>query len=251
MRTPRRRPRRDSRPAWAPDHLADTVDQLCALSARKLASLRGRGHLFVHVTDQALRTRTGIARVEGLGPIDIPSSPTSSATPTSPSTPSSTSATAAAPTPTSTPRPPRTTSGPRPAATSSPTAPAPPPARTSTSTTTTPTTPPDHPARPAPTTAAPSADDTTAGRPTAATPAAPSDPADTSGRHPTASALLVDHTGTRRLDDDQADLILTAPDRRRDLRPTGPARPRELTRRRRVPVRRASWAGAPPPGARW
>jgi hypothetical protein len=60
-----------SRPAWAPEHLAHTVDQLCALSSRKLASLRGRGHLFVHVTDEALRTRTGIARVEGLGPVDI------------------------------------------------------------------------------------------------------------------------------------------------------------------------------------
>ncbi len=69
-RRPRRRPRR-RRPAWAPEHLAHTVDQLCALSARKLASLRGRGDLFVHVTDETLRTRTGIARVEGLGPVDI------------------------------------------------------------------------------------------------------------------------------------------------------------------------------------
>ncbi|KRE99115.1 hypothetical protein ASG88_15400 [Nocardioides sp. Soil777] len=60
-----------SRPAWAPEHLADTLGRLCALSSRKLASLRGRGHLYVHVTDEALRTRTGIARVEGLGPVDI------------------------------------------------------------------------------------------------------------------------------------------------------------------------------------
>ncbi len=59
------------RPVWAPEHLADTVDRLCCLSARRLASLRGRGRLFVHVTDTALRTRTGIARVEGLGPVDV------------------------------------------------------------------------------------------------------------------------------------------------------------------------------------
>lgn len=58
-------------PAWAPDHLADTVERLCRLPARRLASLRGRGHLFVHVTDEALRTRTGIARVEGVGPVPV------------------------------------------------------------------------------------------------------------------------------------------------------------------------------------
>lgn len=58
-------------PAWAPDHLADTVDKLCALPARRLASLRGRGRLFVHVTDEALRTGRGVARVEGVGPIDV------------------------------------------------------------------------------------------------------------------------------------------------------------------------------------
>ena len=58
-------------PAWAPDHLADTVERLCALPARRLARLRNRGRLFVHVTDEALRTRTGIARIEGVGPIDI------------------------------------------------------------------------------------------------------------------------------------------------------------------------------------
>ncbi|PUA80174.1 hypothetical protein C7S10_16710 [Nocardioides currus] len=58
-------------PAWAPDHLADTVDKLCALPAHKLARLRGRGRLFVHITDEALRTRTGVARIEGVGPIDV------------------------------------------------------------------------------------------------------------------------------------------------------------------------------------
>lgn len=58
-------------PVGAPDHLAATVERLCGLSARRLASLRGRGQLFVHVTDAALRTRTGIARVEGVGPVDV------------------------------------------------------------------------------------------------------------------------------------------------------------------------------------
>ncbi|MGF9760893.1 hypothetical protein AAII07_37480 [Microvirga sp. 0TCS3.31] len=58
-------------PAWPPDHMADTVDRLCSLPARKLAMLRGRGRLFVHLTDDALRTGRGIARVEGVGPIDV------------------------------------------------------------------------------------------------------------------------------------------------------------------------------------
>lgn len=58
-------------PAWMPDHTAETLGKLCALPARRLASLRGRGRLFVHVTDEALRTGTGVARIEGVGPIDI------------------------------------------------------------------------------------------------------------------------------------------------------------------------------------
>ena len=58
-------------PAWAPDHMADTVERLCALPSRRLARLRGRGRLFVHITDEALRTRTGVARIEGVGPLDI------------------------------------------------------------------------------------------------------------------------------------------------------------------------------------
>jgi hypothetical protein len=58
-------------PAWAPGHLADTVDRLCSLSTRKLARLRGRGRLFVHLTDDALHTGRGVARVEGVGPIDV------------------------------------------------------------------------------------------------------------------------------------------------------------------------------------
>ena len=58
-------------PAWAPDHLAQTVDRLCSLTSQQLARLRGRGRLFVHLTDEALRTREGVARVEGVGPIDV------------------------------------------------------------------------------------------------------------------------------------------------------------------------------------
>lgn len=61
----------DGQPAWAPDHMAATVRQLCRLPARTLASLRGRARLFVHVTDEALRSRSGIARVEGVGPVSI------------------------------------------------------------------------------------------------------------------------------------------------------------------------------------
>ena len=58
-------------PAWAPDHLVETVDRLCALPARRLARLRNRSRLFVHLTDETLRTGTGVARVEGVGPIDL------------------------------------------------------------------------------------------------------------------------------------------------------------------------------------
>jgi hypothetical protein len=58
-------------PAWAPDHMAHTVDKLCSLPARKLAQLRGRGRRFVHLTDDTLRTGRGVARIEGVGPIDV------------------------------------------------------------------------------------------------------------------------------------------------------------------------------------
>lgn len=58
-------------PAWAPDHTRDTVERLCALPAGRLASLRGRGRLFVHLTDAALRSGRGVARIEGVGPIDV------------------------------------------------------------------------------------------------------------------------------------------------------------------------------------
>ncbi|GAB3026640.1 hypothetical protein GCM10011376_13300 [Nocardioides flavus (ex Wang et al. 2016)] len=58
-------------PAWAPEHIDETVARLTTLPAHRLARLRGRGRLFVHVTDEALRTRTGVARIEGVGPIDV------------------------------------------------------------------------------------------------------------------------------------------------------------------------------------
>ena len=58
-------------PAWAPSHLMETVERVSTLPARSLAALRGRGRLFVHLTDTALRTGTGIARIEGVGAIDV------------------------------------------------------------------------------------------------------------------------------------------------------------------------------------
>ncbi|KRE95521.1 hypothetical protein ASG76_07725 [Nocardioides sp. Soil774] len=61
----------DERPAWAADDLAETVATLCSLPARRLARLRNRGRLFVHVSEEALRTGVGVARVEGVGPIDV------------------------------------------------------------------------------------------------------------------------------------------------------------------------------------
>ena len=63
--------REPEEPAWASDHMADTIERLCGLSSRKLAQLRSRGRLFVHVTDEALRSGNGVARVEGVGPIDV------------------------------------------------------------------------------------------------------------------------------------------------------------------------------------
>ncbi|WP_104105454.1 hypothetical protein [Nocardioides sp. 616] len=58
----------ESRPAWAPDHLLRTVERLATMSTRQLAALRGRGQVFVHVTDTSLLRQAGLARVEGLGP---------------------------------------------------------------------------------------------------------------------------------------------------------------------------------------
>jgi hypothetical protein len=58
----------DHRPAWAPGHLTETLAGLAAMSTRQLAALRPKAVVHVHLTDEALRTRTGVARVEDLGP---------------------------------------------------------------------------------------------------------------------------------------------------------------------------------------
>ena len=58
-------------PAWPPHHLDALLGRLVSLSTRQLAALRGRGTLFVHVTDESLRRGTGLARVEGVGPIRV------------------------------------------------------------------------------------------------------------------------------------------------------------------------------------
>jgi hypothetical protein len=56
------------RPVWAPGHLAQTLAGLAALSTRQLATLRPKAVVHVHLTDEALRSWTGVARVEDLGP---------------------------------------------------------------------------------------------------------------------------------------------------------------------------------------
>jgi len=61
----------DSQPAWLPAHTAGALEKFCNLPTRHLERLRNRGRLFVHITDEALRTGVGVARVEGIGPIDI------------------------------------------------------------------------------------------------------------------------------------------------------------------------------------
>ena len=57
------------RPAWAPSHLDSTLGRLASMSTRQLASMRGKGTVFVHVTDRDLLRQSGIARVEGQGPM--------------------------------------------------------------------------------------------------------------------------------------------------------------------------------------
>ncbi len=57
------------RPVWAPSHLDRTLGRLAELSTRQLAALRGKGRVFVHLTDRALARGAGVARVEGLGPM--------------------------------------------------------------------------------------------------------------------------------------------------------------------------------------
>ncbi|MEJ7796417.1 MAG: hypothetical protein WKF50_12760, partial [Nocardioides sp.] len=56
-------------PAWAPDHLTDTAERLASMSTRQLAALRGRGTVFVHLSEAAVRQQAGLARVEGHGPM--------------------------------------------------------------------------------------------------------------------------------------------------------------------------------------
>lgn len=57
------------RPVWAPADLEALVERLASMSTRQLAALRGRGVVFVHVTDRALAGQAGVARVEGQGPM--------------------------------------------------------------------------------------------------------------------------------------------------------------------------------------
>ena len=59
----------DRRPVWAPAHLAQTLAGLAALACCQLASLRPKAIVHVHLTDQALQGRTGLARIEALGPV--------------------------------------------------------------------------------------------------------------------------------------------------------------------------------------
>jgi hypothetical protein len=56
-------------PAWAPDDLSETAERLASLSPRQLAAMRGRAQVFVHLTEEALRGQSGVARIEGLGPV--------------------------------------------------------------------------------------------------------------------------------------------------------------------------------------
>jgi hypothetical protein len=66
-------PQESGRPVWAPEHLADTTERLASLTPRQLASMHGRGTVFVHVTEQSLTRQAGIARVEGVGPMLVQS----------------------------------------------------------------------------------------------------------------------------------------------------------------------------------
>src|SRR5690606_10806735 len=61
------------RPVWAPEHLDSTVERLASMSTRQLACLRGRGVVFVHLTDTSLLQQAGIARVEAQGPMLVQS----------------------------------------------------------------------------------------------------------------------------------------------------------------------------------
>ncbi len=139
-RTSRSRERSDQRPVWAPDHLDRLLGHLAGMSTRQLAALRPRARLFVHITDDTLRKLltgegTGVARVEGLGPIDARQLAEVLGATDLHLTPVLDLRCDAAWMPTSTPRPSRTTPGTRPAATATPSAPDQPPATASTTTT--------------------------------------------------------------------------------------------------------------------
>ncbi|HXH78956.1 hypothetical protein [Nocardioides sp.] len=58
----------ETAPVWEPTHTSDTLARLAALTPRQLAALRPKAVAHVHLTDEALRTRSGVARVEDLGP---------------------------------------------------------------------------------------------------------------------------------------------------------------------------------------
>ncbi len=59
----------DMRPVWQPSHLDRTLARLAEMSVRQLAALRGKGTVYVHLTESALRRQAGLARVEGDGPM--------------------------------------------------------------------------------------------------------------------------------------------------------------------------------------
>ncbi len=61
------------RPVWAPAHLGSTIERLASMSTRQLTSLRGKGCVYVHVTDRDLLKQSGIVRVEGQGPMLVQS----------------------------------------------------------------------------------------------------------------------------------------------------------------------------------
>ena len=63
----------NEQPAWAPDHLPATAQRLASMSTRQLAAMRGKAKVFVHLSDAAVRGQAGIARVEGQGPMLVQS----------------------------------------------------------------------------------------------------------------------------------------------------------------------------------
>lgn len=66
-------PTEAEQPAWAPDHLVQTVERLATMSTRQLAALHPHGVIHVHLSEEAVRRQAGVARVEGLGPMLVQS----------------------------------------------------------------------------------------------------------------------------------------------------------------------------------